>query len=149
MPRFAATPRASDHLPTVSVRLIYCDDDRAELVLLRDRLADDRRFEFIGSAVDESSATALIRDLKPDVVVIDLVAGPTNAGYLRRGRDTAPNARLIVYSQYRRWQLAPRMLQPADAFVTKAERSSPTTQRGGGRRGRDAQKWATCRRPLS
>lgn len=70
------------------IRVVIVDDSSVMRILLRDLLAQDPRIEVVGSAVDPFYAKDVIRQLRPDVVTLDVemprMDGVTFLGKLMR-----------------------------------------------------------------
>jgi DNA-binding NarL/FixJ family response regulator len=81
------------------IRVFLCDDAPEIRALTRCRLEHDPALLVVGEAGDGEAAVALIAQLCPDVVMLDL-SMPNVDGLeaLPRVRDAAPDARVIVYS---------------------------------------------------
>jgi DNA-binding NarL/FixJ family response regulator len=81
------------------VRVFLCDDAPELRALTKCRLEHDPELLVVGEAGDGEAAVALIAQLRPDVVLLDL-SMPNMDGMeaLPRLLDAAPNARVIVYS---------------------------------------------------
>ena len=119
-PEGCSVARQTRRLFAMPLRLFCCDDDAAELVLLHQWLDTDDRFTIVGETYDVAIALQRLRVLQPDVIITDLLPGPSDATYLRRLKAAAPDSVLLVYSGYRDWQLADDVIAPADGFLTKA-----------------------------
>src|SRR5213592_612709 len=79
------------------LRLLICDDSAEARRMLRTILATDRDIEIVGEASDGSEAIALVVELTPDVILMD-VAMPVLDGIdaTRRVRDLLPSARIVA-----------------------------------------------------
>ena len=96
------------------LRIVLADD----AVLLREALAaslDDAGFEVVGQAADTDGLVRLVRDLEPDVVVVDVRMPPTHtteglqaAAEIRR---MTPATAILVLSQYIETRYAMELLR--------------------------------------
>jgi DNA-binding NarL/FixJ family response regulator len=77
------------------------DDEPDMRFILRDFLARDPRFEVVGEADDGPVAIEACRDLKPDVVVLD-VRMPTMDGMTAAPliRDAAPQTAIALFTAF-------------------------------------------------
>ena len=82
-----------------SVRLMLVDDSSAQRHIIRRRLAHDTSLEVVAEASGGSEAIALYQELRPDVVLLDLVM-PDMSGeeVLQEILKHDPSARVIVVS---------------------------------------------------
>jgi DNA-binding NarL/FixJ family response regulator len=85
------------------VRVVLAEDD----VLLREGLAsllDRSGFDVVGQAVDGAQLLALVRDIKPELVVTDIRMPPTNTteglDAARVIRDEFPDIAILVLSAH-------------------------------------------------
>jgi CheY-like chemotaxis protein len=84
---------------TRATRVFVVDDEPPIRTLLRLVLRRDERFEFVGEAVDAEEAIARAADLRPDVVLLDLLMpGQHGREALPALRAAAPDAMILVLS---------------------------------------------------
>ena len=57
--------------PAQAVRIVLLNDNRLFATALNARVAQDSRFEIVGSAADGAEAARLVDEVRPDVVLID------------------------------------------------------------------------------
>jgi DNA-binding NarL/FixJ family response regulator len=101
--------------------VLLVDDARDIRVLLRRVFNADGSYEVVGEAVDGQAAIALVDELAPDVVVLDL-AMPVMDGLdaLPVLRSKLPDAKIIVLSGFDGARMRePALLAGADAYVEK------------------------------
>ncbi len=63
----------SELMPSKPIRVIIVDDTRSIRMMIRAMLAKSPRIEVVGEAGDPYEARALIRELNPDVITLDVV----------------------------------------------------------------------------
>jgi YesN/AraC family two-component response regulator len=97
------------------VRVVLADDTEDIRLLTRTVLDLDGGFEVVGEAATGAEALALVRELAPDVVVLDL-AMPEMDGLqvLPVIREESPTTRVVVMSGFERSALG------AEAFALGA-----------------------------
>jgi len=108
----------------VECRCIIVDDNLDFLVAARDLLTREG-IEVVGLASTSAEAIAAVRDLQPDVVLVDFYLGDESGLELaRRLRDgSGPgDPAIILISTYSERDLGELVVDtPAVAFLTKAE----------------------------
>jgi DNA-binding NarL/FixJ family response regulator len=79
------------------VRVVIADDQRLFAEALEAILSTDSRIDVVGRAVDGASAVELVRDARPDVVLMD-IAMPVMDGIAAAEalREETPATRVIV-----------------------------------------------------
>ena len=119
LPELPPEPPHAVHSPTWKVLLV--DDARDIRVLLRRVFNADGSYEVVGEAVDGQAAIALLDEVAPDVVVLDL-AMPVMDGLeaLPIIRGKLPHAKIVVLSGFDGTRMRePALLAGADAYVEK------------------------------
>ena len=108
-------------LVVVAIRVLLVDDVHDLRTLFRHALARDERVEVIGEAADGIEAIEKARELRPDVVVLDL-AMPRLDGMraIPRLHEASPGVRIMVLSGFSSPKLAARAIAScATGFVEK------------------------------
>jgi DNA-binding NarL/FixJ family response regulator len=95
------------------------DDHEIVRMGVRILLADNDQWEICGEATDGVEAIEKVRELSPDIVILDLTM-PVMGGFdtAKRIRRVAPSTRIIFFSIHETPTTA--RLVGADAFVSKA-----------------------------
>ena len=83
------------------IRILTADANDDYRFLLGKAIDADGRFEAVGSASDGIEALALITEIKPDIVLTDIVLAKLDGiGVLRRLPETGANPKIIVVSGF-------------------------------------------------
>ena len=105
----------------VRTLLVDDDDDLRQLITVSSRSADG--VEVVGSAGTPAAGVALAAQLRPDVIVTDLVPSMTGddaESYVGELRGAAPAARVVVFSGRHR-VARQRLPDGVDVYVLKPD----------------------------
>jgi DNA-binding NarL/FixJ family response regulator len=109
--------------PSEPIRILVVDDHQLFVEGLTAVLADDERFEIVGSAGTGRDAVRLARETPADVVLMDMsMPGLDGVAATRRLLDAAPALRVIALSGHTdRLSRAAALESGASEFVSKGE----------------------------
>jgi len=83
------------------VRVVLADDHGIVRRGLRSILADDPRFEVVGEAADGEQALCLVRDRRPDVILLDLrMPGVDGVEACRRIAAISPQTAILILTAF-------------------------------------------------
>jgi two-component system nitrate/nitrite response regulator NarL len=106
------------------LRAIVVDDEADLRLLARFMLEDDGQFEVIGEAGNAVDAIELIRDMLPDIAIVDLhLPDMSGVELIQLLRERAMPTRLVAYSSDD-IGLADALRAGADRAVLKSGRSA-------------------------
>jgi DNA-binding NarL/FixJ family response regulator len=98
------------------VRVFHCDDSSAFRALLRAQLDGDDEIEVIGEAPDLDQAVQGVAEVRPDVVLLDLLDAERDA--VAELRSAAPETRVVVLSGHPR-EYGRKLRADASGYVEK------------------------------
>jgi RNA polymerase sigma factor (sigma-70 family) len=82
-------------------KILIADDHRVVKEGIESLLASYPEFEVIGGALDGQEAVEKIKELKPDIVIMDIEMPRMNGiAVTKEIRDFDPDIRIIIYSMY-------------------------------------------------
>lgn len=108
------------------IRVVIVDDTDSMRELMRTHIEQAGDMEVVGEAVDGLHAVAVVRQTKPDAVILD-VEMPVMDGLqaLPGLRDAAPEAKIVVFSSRMETPTeAAARQRGADAFFFKGQAKS-------------------------
>jgi DNA-binding NarL/FixJ family response regulator len=83
-----------------TARLVLVDDDQALRLALHE-LLEEAGYDVVGEAGDGAQGLAVIADVRPDVVLLDLrMPGVGGVEVARELRQRSPDVRVIMFSAY-------------------------------------------------
>ena len=103
------------------IRVFHCDDSPAFTRLVRHWIEEHDEIEHVGEAHTAGEALAALAAARPHVVLLDTMGAPGDGTLLRRIRETAPEARVIVYSGYVSMIDADQFGGDADGYLAKGD----------------------------
>jgi DNA-binding NarL/FixJ family response regulator len=105
--------------PAIPIRLLVADDHEIVRIGVRILFSGSDQWEICGEAQDGAETIEKVRELSPDVVILDLTM-PVMGGFdtAKQIRRLAPSTRIIFFSIHETPTTA--RLVGADAFVSKA-----------------------------
>ena len=107
--------------PPAAIRVCLCDDVPELRALLRFALEEEGDITIVGEAGEAITGVAQVRDLQPDVLVLDLwMPGMDGLEAIPRVRAAAPACGIVVFSGFAAERLAATALAlGADRYVEK------------------------------
>jgi DNA-binding NarL/FixJ family response regulator len=107
------------------IRILLVDDHAALRQALAGRLQHERGFEIVGQAGDGSEALERTRELRPDVIIMDLAMPRTHGvAAAKLIRESCPEARVIGFSIFADAEAGASMAE-AGAFCFVSKREGP------------------------
>lgn len=103
------------------IRVFHCDDSPAFTRLVRAWLEHRDDIEHVGAAHTAGEALGALAAAQPHVVLLDTMGSPGDGTLLREIRETAPEARVIVYSGYLSILDADALGGAADGYLAKGD----------------------------
>ena len=103
------------------IRVLLVDDHPLVRAGVRRVLDTEPQLEVVGEAADGTAALGAIRDLSPDVLVLDLaMPGVDGLEVLRRARTIRPKLKIVVLTMHANPEYVARAIQTgADGYLLK------------------------------
>ena len=98
------------------VRVFHGDDNEAYRLLIRETLPEAGDIAVVGGASGPEEVIAGVERERPDVVLLDQLAG---AELVERVREAVPGVRVVILSGFRPGTGDPALAAAADAYVVK------------------------------
>lgn len=96
----------------MSIRVLLVDDHKLTRLGLQTALSRDQGIQVVGEAVDGATAVELARQLRPDVVLMDIqLPGLNGVEATRRIVQELPDVKVIMLTMYREEQQAVEALR--------------------------------------
>lgn len=93
----AATPASASN----NTRVMVVDDHPVVVEGIKSAIKDLKGFEWVGEAYGGEDAMALLPELRPDIVIMDISLGDGNGvEYSKRIKAGYPEIKIIVYSMF-------------------------------------------------
>jgi DNA-binding NarL/FixJ family response regulator len=104
------------------VRVVVVDNDAAALELAVLDLSLEGH-EIVGTATQGADALRVVRETRPDVVVLDqrMPPGPSGIDVARQLRRDAPDARVILYTNHLHDELVRRAERLGVVYLAKGD----------------------------
>ncbi|MBE0686150.1 MAG: response regulator transcription factor, partial [Anaerolineaceae bacterium] len=105
----------------MAIRILIADDHRIMRAGLRSLLKADPGLDVVGEATNSQEALALVNQLKPDVVVLDIgMPGNENLDALKEIRAVSPEIRILMLTMHEDSELLQECLrQGANGYIIK------------------------------
>ena len=102
------------------IRVFHCDDSLAYRRLVAAMLETEADMEIVGEAADHAETLSGVSETQPDVVLLDMVVGPSDPGFADALRSAAPRARVLILSGHPFDRVAPELQAIAAGHVAKS-----------------------------
>ncbi|MBL8862950.1 MAG: response regulator transcription factor [Planctomycetes bacterium] len=107
--------------PTATIRVFLIDDQLMIRAGFRSLLAADPRFAVVGDSGDPRAAVAAVRDLRPDVVLLDVsMPGLSGIDTIPLLREACPRVRIVMLTHHEGDSFVDQALKAgADGYLSK------------------------------
>lgn len=104
-----------------TVKIVVIDDYEFWRRFVASTLEERPEFRIIGEAADGLEAVQRVKELQPDLIVLDIGLPKLNGlEAARRIRDCAPNTRIVFFSQERCRDIAEEAMRIGDGYAVKS-----------------------------
>ena len=105
----------------MAIRIVIADDHRIMRAGLRSLLNPDSGLKVVGEATNSKEAMALVNELKPDVVLLDIgMPGNENLDALKSIKTDSPDIRVLILTMHEDSELLQECLrQGANGYIIK------------------------------
>lgn len=105
----------------MAIRIIIADDHRIMRAGLKSLLSADSGLEVVGEATNSQEAMALVKELKPDVLLLDIgMPGNENLEALKETRSDSQDVRILMLTMHEDSELLQESLrQGANGYIIK------------------------------
>lgn len=105
----------------MAIRILIADDHRIMRAGLKSLMNADTGIEVIGEATNSEEAMALIQELHPDIVLLDIgMPGNENLEALKKIRTDSPDVRILVLTMHEDSELLQECLRlGANGYIIK------------------------------
>jgi len=110
------------------VRVLHCDDSLAYRRLIRAVLALERDIELVGEATGRDGLLEALAAAGPDVLLLDMVHGVTDADLAPELAAAAPGMAVIILSGHPPERVDPGIRAMAAAHITKSTAFAELTE---------------------
>ena len=106
--------------------IVVCDDRRELREAISLVLADVPRFHVVGEALDGCSCLERVREMLPDVLILDVSMPGGGPDLAKAAKDVHPTMHIVVFSGHREARVKDAMIRAgADQYVVKTGRLRP------------------------
>jgi two-component system response regulator DegU len=104
-------------------RVVICDDHDIVREALRNLIESQIDLEVAGTAADGTEVVPTVRELKPEVVILDIeMPHADGVAAIQKLNEAAPGARILIFSAHERRELIKLVAESGAAgFVGKSE----------------------------
>lgn len=82
------------------ISVFHCDDSTAFTRLVKLWLDEHEGIRHVGEAHTQAEALEALREVEPDVILLDTMGAPGDTAMLQQVRAASPAARVLVFSGY-------------------------------------------------
>jgi DNA-binding NarL/FixJ family response regulator len=102
------------------IRVLHCDDSLAYRRLVRALLETEPDIEYAGEADDHAGAVRAAAEIRPDVLLLDMVVGAQREDLAAALAQAAPGVRVLILSGHPAERADPALRELAVGHVQKA-----------------------------